>query len=353
MTNKFFKLLFLAVFAAILPLKFAHAFFGFDKRNYIKVVGSSTISPFMAAVSEEFAREQALKNHIIEVPVVESTGTHEGFKNFCGGIGLKYADFVNASSKITEGNVFDCEKNKVKNVVEIKIGYDGIIFGNSAKSKKIKLTKEQIFLALAEKIYDKKSEKFIPNPYKKWSEIDPSLPAYEISVYGPPLTSGTRDVFAELLLEDVCYSMSEFNKAYKNHDLRKKQCHRIRTDGRFIESGENDDLIIENLKKNPHAFGIFGFNFLAANRNVVQAAKIDNIEPTAQTISAKKYKLSRPLFVYFKKEHLNLVPDMSDFVRAIVSPETIGSKGYLINNGLISLSDEELNEVRKNVLSQL
>jgi phosphate transport system substrate-binding protein len=329
------------------------AFFKIQKRSYIYVVGSSTVSPLMTAVSEEFSRDQSLNNKVIITPVVEANGTAEGFRLFCAGVGYQYPDFANASQLIGENEIKQCNHNGVKEIVPIKIGYDGIVIGNSVKGKKIKLTKEQIFLALAQKVFDAKSKKLIDNPYKKWSEIDPALPPVKITVYGPPLTSGTRDVFVGIVMEDACFKKKEFIKIYENQDLRKKQCRTLRNDGVFVESGENDNLIIENLKNNPEALGIFGFNFLVANKKVIQAVKIEGVEPTFASISSKKYEFSRPLFVYFKKEHLKLIPYMREFILEIINPETIGNKGYLANSGLIPLSNYELEKITKDVLLEL
>lgn len=324
-----------------------------SQRNYIYLVGSSTVSPFMAAVSEEFRRTESLANPSAITPVVESDGSSTGFHMFCGGVGLKYPDFANASRVMKESELENCNKNGVKEIAEIKIGYDGIVLANSLRSKKMQLTRDQIFLALAEKIYDVKTGKIINNPYRNWSEIDPKLPKKKITVYGPPLTSGTRDVFADIVLEEVCFIKKEFVAQYPDRDVRRKQCRKIRSDGNFIESGENDDVIVQNLKENPDALGIFGFNFLVVNKKSIQAVSIDNILPSSETISSKKYELSRPLFVYFNKDHLKLMPQMADFIKEIVSEETIGDKGYLVRSGLIALSDNELQEVRKNTLAQL
>lgn len=322
-------------------------------RKNLYMVGSSTVSPLMAAVSEEFSRAQSLKKVPTETPVVEADGSRTGFKLFCSGVGYVYPDFANASRAIEESELQNCYNNGVKNVVEIKIGYDGIVIANSNDAKKVSLTKEQIFLALAEKVYDSKTKKLVKNPYKTWDQIDATLPKTEIIFYGPPLTSGTRDVFVDMVMEGLCMSKKEFSEVYKDHESLKAQCHKIRNDGRFIESGENDDLIVQALKSNRKAFGIFGFNFLIANRAVIQPVKINNIEPSAANIASKSYELSRPLFVYFKKEHLNLISGMRDFIKEIINPETIGRKGYLIHNGLVVMPEAELQQVRKNILSQL
>lgn len=323
------------------------------KRPYIHIVGSSTISPFATAISEEFSRSQNLKNISTVTPIVESSGTSNGFKMFCGGVGSKYPDFVNASRPIRDSEIEACSQNNVKQIVEIKIGYDGIVFGNLAGNKKINLSRENLFLALSDKVSDKKNKKLVENFYKNWSEIDSKLPNKKIIVFGPPRSSGTRDVFADIVLEESCLGKKEFLNEFPEFSERKKQCHSLRDDEKFIESGENDRVIIEHLKTNSDAFGIFGFNFLVENQHLIQAAEIDGVTPNFSTISSKKYSLSRPLFIYFKRENLNSTPHMREFIQEIISAETIGSKGYLARSGLISMSDAELEEVRKNILSQL
>ena len=191
------------------------------------------------------------------------------------------------------------------------------------------------------------------NFYETWNQIDPTLPKIKILVYGPPLTSGTREVFADIILEEVCFRKKEFVENYPDYESRKKQCRAFRKDGKFIESGENDRVIIENLKSDPDAFGIFGFNFLIENQKTIQAVAIAGTLPSYKNIASRQYKFSRPLFVYFKKEHLNLVVPMRDFVREIISEETLGRKGYLLNSGLVPLSDEELLDIRQEILPQL
>ncbi len=348
---------FLTIILVILPLNSSFAigwnFSPNKQRPYIHLVGSSTISPFLTAVSEEFSRSQNLKNISTVTPIVESSGTSNGFKMFCGGTGSKYPDFVNASRPIRDSEMESCSHNGVKQIVEIKIGYDGIVFGNLSGGKKIKLSREDLFLALADKISDKKNKKLVKNFYDSWNEIDPKLPKTKIIVFGPPSSSGTRDVFADIVLEESCLGKKEFLDEFPEFVARKKQCHTLRDDEKFIESGENDRVIIEHLKANPDSFGIFGFNFLVENQNLIQAAEIDGVSPNFSTISSKKYSLSRPLFIYFKRENLNSTPQMREFIQEIINHETIGSKGYLVRSGLIPMDDAELDEVRKNILSQL
>ncbi len=324
-----------------------------DEERAIKIVGSSTVSPFMSAISEEFARVQNLSGTKTPTPIVESIGSTKGFNVFCEGIGLKYPDFADSSRPIKEREREICEQNGVKEIVEIKIGYDGIVLGNLRQNQKLKLTKEQIFLALAEKVYDRKKGKLVPNFYKTWNQIDAVLPKKKILIYGPPLTSGTREVFVDMMLEEVCFYKKEFVENYPDYTSRKEQCRAFRKDGKFIETGENDHLLIESLKRNKDSFGIFGFNFLVENQNTIQPTMIDGVLPSHDTIASRDYPLSRPLFVYFKKDHLKLKPEMSNFIREIISEETIGRRGYLINSGLVPLSPKDFLDVKESTLKEL
>lgn len=317
-------------------------------RKHISIVGSSTLYPFTSVIAENFGRETEFKT-----PIVESTGTGGGFKLFCSGVGFNYPDFSNASRKIEPSEISRCAKNGVKGIVEIKIGYDGIVLANSVSGIKYSLSKEEIFLALAMEVPDKKTGKLIANPYKKWSDINFKLPSIEISIYGPPPTSGTRDAFVELVMEEACKKLPAFTKAYPNSKIRKKKCHIIRSDGHFIEAGENDNLIVQKLKHDSEALGIFGFSFLEENHDSIQAAVINNVMPSFDYIASGKYSVSRPLFIYFKKEHLDLIKGMREFVAEIISKNTIGTDGYLLQKGLIPLNDFELKKVRDEVTKNL
>lgn len=342
-----------AIFFTFVSNAFASWDFFAKKRDYIYLVGSSTISPLMAAVAEEFSRSKAASGAPIQTPIVESSGSVAGFKAFCLGVGSQYPDFVNASRAMEKSEIENCYKNGVRNIGEIKIGYDGIVIANAKNAKKLDLNKEQIFAALAEKIYDYKSKSMIKNPYKFWDEIDRKLPHMEIVFYGPPASSATRDVFIDMIMETTCMEKAEIIGSFSSYDEMKKQCHKIRNDGVFIASGENDDNILRSLRTNNNALGIFGFNFLVVNPDKIQPVKIDGQYPTYETISSKKYDLSRPLFVYFKKDHLDLIPQMRDFIHEIINAETIGQKGYLVHNGLVPQGNAELLQLKKEILPQL
>ena len=316
-----------------------------SSRSYINVVGSSTVYPFTAVIAEEFGRVAKSKNPQSKTPIVESTGTGGGFKLFCSGVGYNYPDFSNASRRIEKSEIKKCNENGVQGIGEIKIGYDGIVLANSVAGIKYGLTKKQIFLALAEEIPDEKTGKLIKNNYQKWSDIDAKLPKIDIAVYGPPSTSGTRDAFVELVMEEPCMTIEQFTATYADKAVRKKKCHTIRSDGKFIEAGENDNLIVQKLKNDKDALGIFGFSFLEENHEVIQAALINDVMPSFDNIVSGAYPVSRPLFIYFKKEHFNLIPQMREFVKEIISKDTIGPEGYLLQKGLIPLTDLELKKV--------
>jgi len=352
MTDTLFMLRFFLLTFALFTLNFSTSF-SFDfkpsKRNHINMVGSSTVYPFAAVIAEEFGRSSKARGTKFPTPIVESTGTGGGFKLFCSGIGYSYPDFSNASRKIEPSEIKKCAENGIKEIVEIKIGYDGIVLANSISGQKFSLTKKQIFLALSAEIPDAKSQKLIANPYQKWSDIDENLPQTTIAIYGPPTTSGTRDAFVELVMEDACMQIKEFSAAYPDSKIRKKKCHMIRSDGKFIEAGENDNLIVQKLKNDAQALGIFGFSFLEENHGTIQPALINKTVPTFANIVSGAYPVSRPLFIYFKKEHLTLIPGMREFIEEIISKDTIGTDGYLLQKGLIPITELELKKVQHSV----
>jgi phosphate transport system substrate-binding protein len=311
-------------------------------RNYITMVGSSTIYPFATTIAEEFGR-----NTKFRTPIVESIGTGGGLKLFCSGLGANYPDFSNASRKIEASEIKRCAQNSVTDPLEIKIGYDGIVLSNSTNGSNYNLTKKDVFLALAQKI--PQNGILVDNYYQKWSEVNPQLPNNNIVVYGEPSTSGTRDAFSELVMIEACINQPEFITAYGDEKERKKRCQMIRNDGKFIESA-NPNLIIQKLRNNQDAIGIFGYSFLAENINVIKAAVINKVNPSFQTILDGSYTISRPLFIYAKKQHFYLIAGMKEFIKEIINKETIGSDGYLIEKGLIPMTDKELDKVRENVL---
>ncbi|MGE3829526.1 MAG: PstS family phosphate ABC transporter substrate-binding protein [Parvibaculaceae bacterium] len=307
-----------------------------EARDQIRIVGSSTVYPFTTAVAEQFGKTSGMKT-----PVVESTGTGGGMKLFCAGVGGDNPDFTNASRQIKKSEFADCVKNGVTDIVEIKVGFDGLTVANAKAGPDLSFTKTQLFLALAKKVPDKDG-KLIDNPYKSWKDIDASLPDEKIEVLGPPPTSGTRDSFLELVMEVGANSVPAL-KDLKKADAKAFEVawKTLREDGAYIDAGENDNLIVQKLEANPAAVGIFGFSYLEENANKIKGAAIDGLAPSYEAIASGEYKVARPLFIYAKKQHVGVVPGMTEFVKEYVSDKAMGEDGYLAAKGLVTLPPEE------------
>ncbi len=299
-------------------------------RDQIRIVGSSTVYPFTTAVAEQFQR----KNASFKAPIVESTGTGGGMKLFCAGVGAQHPDIANASRRIKKSEVEDCAKNGAKEIIELQIGIDGLALAESKEGQPIKLTQAEVYQALAAAPYGK------PQTAKTWKDINPALPAVAIQVYGPPPTSGTRDSFNELILEKGCDSNPEM-KALKeaDKDKHKDVCTRIREDGAYVESGENDNLIVQKLAANPDSIGIFGYSFLEENTDKLRGVALNGVEPTSETITDFTYPGARKMFIYVKVAHLNVIPGLKEFISEYATGWNPG--GYLTRRGLIPSPDDE------------
>tara|TARA_R100001463_G_scaffold21517_7_gene51631 strand:+ start:1616 stop:2674 length:1059 start_codon:yes stop_codon:yes gene_type:complete len=313
-------------------------------RDTISIVGSSTVYPFATVVAERFGRTGN------STPKIESTGSGGGMKLFCQGVGTQHPDITNASRRMKKSEFELCQSNGVKDITEVKVGYDGIVIANSVKGEHIDLSLRDIFLALAKDVPNPDgSEELVANPYKTWKEVNPALPNTEIEVLGPPPTSGTRDAFNELAIEGGCKTFP-WLKAIKSEDKSKYKaiCRSVREDGAYVEAGENDNLIVQKLEKNPAAYGVFGYSFLDQNRGVVQAANVDGVEPTFEAIGSGDYPVSRSLFFYVKKAHVGVVPGIEGYVKEFTSEKAWGDQGYLGEKGLIPLGDD----LRKSMAKQ-
>ena len=320
-----------------------------EARENIHIVGSSTVYPFATVVAEKFGKSTKFKT-----PIIEATGSGGGMKLFCGGVGETHPDFTNSSRRIKRSEFRKCRENGVTEVVEIKLGYDGIVLANSKAVPRFSLTREDIFRALAKHLPNPAGgESLLPNPYTTWAEVNPALPAVKIEVLGPPPTSGTRDAFVELAMEGGCKkipwiaALKHSDKA-AYHDI----CHRIREDGAFIEVGENDNLIVRKLDKNPNALGIFGFSFLDQNSDVVQGSAVDGVVPEFELIADGAYPISRPLYIYAKVAHIGLIPGVAEFMAELTDEDTWGEEGYLADRGLIPMQPAERALFRDAVLKR-
>jgi phosphate transport system substrate-binding protein len=314
-------------------------------RDQIKIVGSSTVYPYAQAVAEEFAKKTGKR-----APVLESTGTGGGMKIFCQGIGEANPDITNASRAMKKSEWELCAKNGVTDISEVLIGYDGLSIAHSRKAKPMDLSKVQIFLGLASEVPD--GDKLVPNPNKKWSDVDKALPEIPIIVYGPPPTSGTRDAFVELAMHEGCKALDYFKKQKESlskedfEKLIKEKCTPMRQDGPFIEAGENDNLIVQRIEADPNALGIFGYSFLYENQDKLDDVKVGGVEASFETIADGSYGLSRPLFFYIKNAHRKVIPGMDDYIAEFVSDAAIGPDGYCHERGLVALSPDKLKAVQ-------
>ena len=307
-----------------------------DARDQIRIVGSSTVFPFATTVAERFGRASGFKT-----PIVESTGSGGGLKLFCAGVGDGYPDIANASRRIKKSEFKQCAKNNITDIVEVKIGYDGIVLANSTRSDRMELSLRDIYMALTKQV-PAGDGKFIDNPFKTWEQVNPDLPAIKIKVLGPPPTSGTRDAFVELAMEGGCMTFPWIEALKKTDKERYKAvCHGLREDGAYVEAGENDNLIIQKLETNPKSLGIFGFSFLDQNADKVHGVKVAGVEPTFVNISSGTYPVSRSLYMYVKKIHVGKIPGIEEYLAEFSSDRAMGDEGYLADKGLIPMTPSE------------
>ena len=299
-------------------------------RDQIKIVGSSTVYPYATVVAEQFGKKGSFKT-----PVIESTGTGGGMKLFCAGIGINHPDITNASRAIKTKEKALCEKNGVKDIIEVVVGNDGITFSHSVKAPDADFTKEQLWRALAAKV--DVDGKLVENPYQKWSDIDASLPNKKIEILIAPPTSGTRDAWNSLVMNKGC---SKVAKSLFG-DKAKKECVKMREDGYAVQAGENDTLIVQKLSANPDAYGFFGYSYLLANKDKIKAAAVNGVKPSLEGIQDYSYPIARPLFFYVKKAHVGVVPGLKEFLAEFTSQKAMGSRGYLTDIGLVPLASDK------------
>ncbi len=330
-------------------------------RETVQIVGSSTVYPFATVVAERFGRYSKYA-----APIVESTGSGGGLKLFCSGLGATTPDIVNSSRRIKLSEYQHCHKNGVGDIIEVKIGYDGIVIGSGQKGPVPSFSLTELYLALARQVpAPDGSHKLVDNPYHRWKQLNPWFPDNPIRVFGPPPTSGTRDALVELGLQEGCNSFAWILELKKSDPKRyRSSCHTVREDGSYIEAGENDNLILQKVIADPRVLGIFGFNFLQENRGrvrrvshvqgvkdsvypLLRGAEINGAIPTIESISDGTYPLTRPLYFYVKKAHLGIVPGLDHFVREFTSKRASGAHGYLLKRGLIPLNGAELVAVQK------
>ena len=297
-----------------------------EARDQIRIVGSSTVFPFATAVAEQFGKKTDFRT-----PVIESTGSGGGMKLFCAGVGAEHPDITNASRRMKASEFEMCKQNGVTDIIEVKVGFDGIVVGNARNAPTFGLTRKDIYQSLAADVAQ--YGRMDANKSATWQEVNPSLPATPIKVLGPPPTSGTRDAFEELALQ----------KGGREAGLDKAAAKKVlvREDGPYVESGENDNLIVDKLEKDPTAVGVFGFSFLDQNSDRIKGLTVDGVEPTFENIASGDYPLSRSLYFYVKKDHIGVIPGLEEYVEEFMSEAATGEDGYAVEKGLIPLVDDE------------
>lgn len=310
-------------------------------RNYLYVVGSTTVAPF----TEEVAKH-APKNAKLRPPLLESNGTNGGFTMFCEGVGMDYADIVNASRPIKKSEFATCQNNGAGDLLEVKVGYDGIVLVRDKKAPPMELTRKELYLALSKQVPDPackqgpSCETLVPNPYKTWKQINPALPDVRIDVVGPPVSSGTAEVLADAVIEAGCDSyLAQAAKRANNLKEHNRICRNLRDDGVYTEeTGEN---IAGYLQGKPEAVGIIVFSHLKENAGRVQAMRLDGVEPTYENIASQLYPVARPLYFYAKKAHVDRIQGFPAFLAEFTSEKAVGPKGYLLAKGLVAMPPAE------------
>jgi phosphate transport system substrate-binding protein len=328
-------LIFGTILACIAALQPAAA----QTRNQIRITGSSTVFPFSTLVAENFARAGKFR-----APIVEATGTGSGIKLFCSGIGANFPDIANASRRIKASEIEECRKAGVTRIVEVKIGFDGIVLAHSKQRAQFPLTIAQIYLALAATPGGQAQKA------TNWRQINATLPNERIQVIGPSPTSGTRDAFNELVMEAGCVAafpkMADLKKT--NEAKYKEICTRIREDGAYIQAGEQDNLIVQRLIRDKNLIGVFGYSFLEENKDRIEGSPLNGVLPTFENIGSGKYPVARSMYLYAKRAHVGVIPGLAEFLAEFTKESTFGPEGYLADHGLIPLPNAERQSVRTN-----
>lgn len=317
---------------------------GQGPRDAIWAAGSSTVFPFTSRVAENFQRTSGGA-----APRVESLGTGGGIQAFCGGVGPSTPDIANASRPMKASEFDRCVENGVTDIIEIQIGYDGIVVATARNGGDFDFRIQDLYLGLAKEIPGADGQ-FAANPNTLWNQVNPALPDQRIQVYGPPTTSGTRDAFLELGMASGAEAVpaAAAIKA-SDEDRFEALAHTIREDNVWIDAGENDNAMVQTLTRTPGSLGVFGYSFLEQNLATVKGAAINGVAPSFETISNGSYPLARSLFIYVKKAHIGVTPGLNEFMQEFLSEGSAASGGYLQDRGLVPLTPEALAAERAKV----
>jgi phosphate transport system substrate-binding protein len=315
-----------------------------EARDALQIAGSSTVLPYASIVAEQFGKSFRK----FKTPVVESGGSSAGLKQFCQGIGPSTIDIANSSRKIKSSEIEACKKNGVTDIMEVRFGYDGIVFAVDKKAGQWKLTPKDIYLALAKEV--PVNGKMVANQNKTWNQVNGSLPAYPITAYIPGEKHGTREVFEEKVMAIGCKTAGGVD-LYKKSGLDKKKAHksciRVRKDGSTVDIDGDYTETLARIKSNPKGVGVFGLSFYENNTDKLNVATVNGVKASVETIASGKYPVSRPLFFYVKKQHLGSITGLKEYVKFFASSRMIGNDGPLAEYGLVPLPKNEYNDLQK------
>ena len=309
-------------------------------RDTIQIAGSSTVLPFASIVAEEFGNSFPQ----FKTPVVGSGGSSGGLRQFCQGVGANTIDIANSSRKIKSSEVEACAKNGVTKIIEVKVGFDGIVFASRRDGGDFALEPRHVFMASAKEV--PQGGKMVANPYTKWSQIDPKFPNQDITMVIPGSNHGTREVYEEKTVIPGCESFAEV-EAMMKADKKKAEgfCKAIRTDGRVVEVAGDYTETLARLDSQPSAIGVFGLSFYDQNRDRLKVATMSGVTPSLETIESGQYPVSRPLFFYIKDAHVGVIPGLLEYAQYFMAPQVGGMGSPLEKAGLIPMNAKERAQV--------
>ncbi len=305
-------------------------------RDQVQITGSSTVLPYSTIVAEAFG-----ENFDFPGPVVEGGGSGAGRQKFCLGVGANTVDIANSSSRITQKDLNNCAANGVPEVMEVRFGYDGIVFASAVNGPEFALTPSDIYNAIGAQVL--KDGAITANTYNTWSEFNADLPNQPILVLSPGTKHGTREVFDERVILTGCEdsgAMAAFMAGGMDEDAAEDACTTIRTDGKNVDIDGDYTETLARLDADTNAIGVFGLSFYQNNTNKLRVATMNGIVPSAESIASGEYPVSRPLFFYVKVAHLDVIPGLQEYVDFFVSDDMAGPNGPLAQYGLVS--DPEL-----------
>jgi phosphate transport system substrate-binding protein len=320
---------------------------GAQGREQIQIAGSSTVLPYASIVAEAFG-----ENFAYPTPVVESGGSSAGLKRFCEGIGENTIDIANSSRAMRDGELAACQSAGVAEIIEVRIGYDGIVFASDINGAMFEFQPEDWYRALAEQL--PQDGAMVDNPHATWSEVDAELPDQEILAFIPGTKHGTREVFEEQVILQGCKDSGAFEQILQinggDEESAEATCIEIRDDNRSIDIDGDYTETLNRLQNDPDGIGVFGLSFYENNTSQLQVAPMNGVMPSTETIASGAYPVSRPLYLYIKKAHLGVIPGLKDFAQFFVANEIAGPQGPLAAYGLVA--DPELGQTQQKIIEE-